>query len=107
MGKLTGGVEPSRKGGAREGAGRKPSEFVAKCKEICSDPKFMKWAQDVLAGKPVEPKATISGAVVKIEASTGDKMYVWEKLAAYGFGKPVQPVGIDQSANKIIVEFKS
>jgi hypothetical protein len=78
-------------GGARKGAGRKPSEFLEKCRELAGSKKFLGWADDVLAGKPVETKATMTG-VVKVPASTGDRVYLWEKLAAYGFGKPMQAV---------------
>lgn len=91
MGKLNGGVEPSRRGGARPGAGRKSSEFLSKCRQISNSPKFMAWARDVLEGKLVESKATNTG-VVQVPASVGDRVYLWEKLAAYGFGKPMQSV---------------
>lgn len=86
------GMKP--KGGKREGSGRKPSEFLAECKRLASSPKFLSWAEGVLSGKPVEPKATLGGTVIKVEATVGDKVYLWEKLAAYGFGKPSQPIEV-------------
>lgn len=49
----------------------------------------MQWALDTLQGKPTEQKATMNG-IVNVPASTGDRVYLWEKLAAYGFGKPLQ-----------------
>ena len=84
---------PPGTGGKREGSGRKPSEFLAKCRELAGSKEFLGWAHDVLVGKPVETKATMTG-VVKVPASTGDRTYLWEKLAAYGFGKPSQPVEV-------------
>jgi hypothetical protein len=82
---------PPGTGGKREGSGRKPSEFLAKCRELAGSKEFLSWAADVLSGEPVETKATMTG-VVKVPASTGDRVYLWEKLAAYGFGKPMQAV---------------
>lgn len=84
-------LPPPGTGGKREGSGRKPSEFLAKCRELAGSKKFLGWADDVLAGKPVEKKATMAG-VVEVPASVGDRVYLWEKLAAYGFGKPMQAV---------------
>lgn len=81
---------PITKGGRREGAGRPPDEFKAKCQRLASSPKFFAWAEKVFNGEGVNPKTTIDGRVVLIEASPGDKIYLWEKLAAYGFGKPVE-----------------
>lgn len=78
-------------GGARKNAGRKPSEFLEKCRKLAGSKEFMRWACDVLVGKPVESKVTMTG-VVRVPASTGDRVYLWEKLAAYGFGKPMQSV---------------
>jgi len=82
---------PFYPGGARKGAGRKPSEFLEKCRSLAGSKEFMSWAEDVLSGEPVETKATMTG-VVHVPASTGDRVYLWEKLAAYGFGKPMQSV---------------
>ncbi len=84
---------PPGTGGKRDGSGRKPSEFLAKCRELAGSKEFLGWAHDVLVGKPVETKATMAGAV-EVPASVGDRVYLWEKLAAYGFGKPSQPVEV-------------
>ena len=84
---------PFYPGGKREGAGRKPLEFLAKCRELAGSKKFLSWAEDVLSGEPVEVKATMTG-VVNVPVSTGDRVYLWEKLAAYGFGKPMQAVEV-------------
>ncbi len=84
---------PPGTGGKRDGSGRKPSEFLAKCRDLAGSKEFLGWAHDVLVGKPVETKATMAGAV-EVPASVGDRVYLWEKLAAYGFGKPSQPVEV-------------
>lgn len=77
-------------GGAREGAGRKPDWFREKCATLASSPKFFEFAEKVFNGDLVEPKITKEGRGIYMEASVSSKIYLWEKLAAYGFGKPTE-----------------
>lgn len=81
-------------GGKREGAGRKPDEFKAKCAELASNAKFLRWAEDVLTGEKVEFAVDKLGAVVPIPADVNQRTYLWEKLAAYGYGKPAQAINL-------------
>lgn len=79
-------------GGARKGAGRKPSEFLAKCRAASQNRKFFAWANRALAGEDTEVKIDGNGKKIKVPPTAGDRVYLWEKLAAYGFGKPMQSV---------------
>jgi len=79
-------------GGVREGSGRKPDWFKEKCADLACSPKFFTFAEKVFNGELVEPKITKEGLGIYMEASVGDKVYLWEKLAAYGFGKPTEIV---------------
>lgn len=79
-------------GGRREGSGRKPSEFVAKCKQITSNPKFFKWAEALLANEATEEKVSMDGSVIMVRATATEKEKIWSALAAYGYGKPIQSV---------------
>jgi hypothetical protein len=95
-------------GGARAGAGRKPSEFLEKCRQIASNPKYFAWAERVLADEPTEDRLIVVNNVPQIEkvrASAGEKDRVWSSLAAYGFGKPVQSVELsgEVSGRMVIV----
>lgn len=76
------------RGGYREGAGAKPDWFKKRCRELACSRAFFKFAERVFEGDPIEPRLTKTG-VIFTEASTHDKVYLWEKLAGYGFGKPV------------------
>lgn len=95
---------PPCPGGARKGSGRKSSQFVAQCQKLAGSPEFLKWAADVLAGKPVETKITMNGPI-QVPATTSDRSSLWEKLAAYGYGRPVQQVAasVDVSSKIILV----
>lgn len=85
------GFKPGNKlGGKRKNAGRKPDEFREKCAELANSPKFFIWAKEVFDGKEVECRLTKTGDLVYFPASTGDRVYLWEKLAAYGFGKATE-----------------
>lgn len=97
---------PPGTGGAKPGAGRKTNEFIAQCAKLASSPKFLQWAADVLDGKPVETKSTMAG-IVNVPASAGDRVYLWEKLAAYGFGKPAQPLNVEGDTKRIVLVFPS
>lgn len=93
-------------GGARKGAGRKPSAFLERCRKIASDPRYFAWAARVLADEPTEDRLIVINNVPRIEkvrASAGEKDKVWSSLAAYGFGKPAQPINVDGSGMKRIV----
>jgi hypothetical protein len=97
-------------GGAREGSGRKPSEFLAKCRQIASSPKYFKWAERVLADEPTEDRLIVVNNVPQIEkvrASAGEKDRVWSSLAAYGFGKPSQPVELSGEVSGRIVVIRA
>ncbi len=86
---------PPGTGGKREGAGRKPSEFLEKCRKIARSPKYFAWAERVLADEPTEDRLIIVNnipQIQKVRASASEKDKVWSSLAAYGFGKPVQSV---------------
>lgn len=86
------------RGGYREGAGAKPDWFKARCRELACSRAFFKFANRVFEGDPIEPRLTKTG-VIFTEASTHDKVYLWEKLAGYGFGKPisVEPMSVEKS----------
>ena len=64
--------------------------FQRKCAELAISPKFFAFAKSVFNRDKVEPRLTKDGEVVYLEASVGDMVYLWEKLASYGFGKPVE-----------------
>ncbi len=81
-------------GGAREGAGRKPSEFLERCRQIASSPKYFAWAERLISDEATEDRLMPDGSIIKMRASAGDKDRVWSSLAAYGFGKPSQPVEV-------------
>lgn len=87
-GRLRSGA-PTAPGGYRKNAGRKTDEFKKKCAELCGSPRFFSWAKKVFDGDDVEPRID-GGRVIMIPASVDSRMHLWEKLAAYGFGKPSQ-----------------
>ena len=91
-------------GGVRANSGRKAESFRKRCAELAGSPKFFSFAQKVFNREAVEPRLTKDGEVIYIEASVGDMVYLWEKLAAYGFGKPdiVQMSQITQEVQKLI-----
>lgn len=91
-------------GGFRERSGRKSEGFRKKCALLANSPKFFIWAQRVFNGEAVDCRLTKSGEKVYLEASTGDRVYLWEKLAAYGFGKPdtIALEAIGQEVQKLI-----
>ena len=78
-------------GGFRDGAGRKPEWFKNKCRQLASSRAFFSFAIKVLHGENVEPKVCKNG-IIYVEASVGDKIFLWEKLAAYAYGKPSNEV---------------
>ncbi len=75
-------------GGPRRGSGRKAESFRTRCAELALSPKFFAFAKKVFDREQVEPRLTKDGDVIYLEASVGDMVYLWEKLSAYGFGKP-------------------
>lgn len=77
-------------GGKRDNSGRKPSEFLEKCRELAGSPKFLTWARAVIDGEPAVDFVLLDGAVRKVPAAPDDRIKLWEKIAAYGFGKPPQ-----------------
>lgn len=91
-------------GGARRNAGRKSDGFRKKCATLADSPQFFAWAKKVFDGEAVDCRLTKDGEKVYLEASTGDRVYLWEKLAAYGFGKPdtMALEAIGQEVQKLI-----
>jgi hypothetical protein len=85
---------PTGRGGRREGSGRKPSEFKAKCKELSGHPEFFKWADRVFRGEDTEVKI-VDGAKWMVPASANEKIYLWEKISAYGEGRPINIVDVN------------
>jgi hypothetical protein len=77
------------RGGPREGSGAKPDWFKNRCRELACHWRFFEFAERVFEGAPVEPRTTSTGGIIFTEASVAHKVYLWEKLANYGFGKPV------------------
>ena len=68
-------------------------------------PKFFSFAKKVFDGEAVEERITKDGETIFIQASVGDRVYLWEKLAAYGFGKPASEMdisGITAPLQKVI-----
>ncbi|RTL20749.1 MAG: hypothetical protein EKK55_17340 [Rhodocyclaceae bacterium] len=85
-------------GGVQPGQGRPPNVFRQMCQEICSSPQFFQFARDVFDDKPVSPKFTAAGEMKMAPASPMEKKALWEILAAYGYGKPIQPVDLEEGA---------
>lgn len=75
------------RGGFREGSGRKRDWFKERCRELACSHHFFTFAERVFQGDPIEPRACKTG-IIYTEASVSDKVYLWDKLAGYGFGKP-------------------
>ena len=90
-------------GGARKGAGRKPSEFLERCRRIASSPKYFAWAERLISDEATEERVMPDGSIIKVRASAGDKDRVWSSLAAYGFGKPAQPINVEGDGMKRIL----
>jgi len=83
-------LKPSNNhGGVRANSGRKAESFRRKCSELAASPKFFEFAKQVFNRDKVEPRLTKDGSVIYLEASVGDMVFLWEKLAQYGFGKPI------------------
>lgn len=83
-------LKPSNNhGGVRPNSGRKAESFRRKCSELAASPKFFEFAKKVFNRDKVEPRLTKDGTIVYLEASVGDMVFLWEKLAQYGFGKPI------------------
>ncbi len=77
-------------GGRRKNAGRKKLEFLEQCRKIASSPKFLSWAKKVIEYEPVVIKTMPDGSTIKTVADARDVTNLWEKMSAYGYGKPVQ-----------------
>lgn len=91
-------------GGPRENSGRKAKAFRKVCSELANSPKFFEFAKKVFNREKLEPRVTKDGEVIYIEPSIGDMVYLWEKLAAYGFGKPTDfdPTSVLEPLQKVI-----
>jgi len=81
------------KGGARPNTGPKPDEFKRKCAEIASSPEWMAYCKQVLSGEAVVEQIGENGNSFR-SATPGERSHLFEKLAAYGFGKPTESVEI-------------
>ena len=86
---------PNGKGGKREGAGRLSGSFTRKCLKIASQPKALKFLNDVITGKGVEPtvvwnRKTKKNEVIMVPASADTRVKVWEKVGNRGAGSPPQ-----------------
>jgi len=88
-------------GGPRPNSGRKSEGFRKKCAELAMSPKFFAFAKKVFDGEAVEERVAKDGGTIFIQASVGDRVYLWEKLAAYGFGKPANEVDFSEIAGPV------
>lgn len=84
-------IQNPGRGGKRKGAGRKPDAFKEECSRLCSSDQFFKWAKRVIDGDCIVPR-TLKDDVIHTEANVTEMVYLWEKLSAYGYGKPMQGI---------------
>jgi hypothetical protein len=87
------------RGGKREGAGRKPDAFKARCDECVDSSDWWEWVKSVFKGEDVEPHTTKEG-VVFTPAGVSSRTYLWEKLAGYAKGKPVSMLELKDEDGK-------
>ena len=93
------------KGGARPNSGPKDTLFKQECARLVSSPKFFRWAERVFDGESVAPHVS-EGEVIYTEATVGERAHLWEKLAAYGFGKPAQFIDLPEgTASRMVLIF--
>lgn len=91
---------PSGTGGKRIGAGRPTKALSDKCLKIASNPKVLKFLEDIVMGKGVDPKVTWNpktekNEIVYVPADADTRAKVWEKLADRGAGKPPQAMTVE------------
>lgn len=91
------------KGGARPGAGRKSPLFKIQCQQLSQSEDFFKFAREVFAGKSVVPQIS-EGEIINRPANATERVYLWEKITAYGQGKPTQLHGLDDEAKTSLSE---
>ena len=91
------------RGGKREGAGRKLDAFKERCRNVVDKPSFWKWAEDVFDGKDVNTKLDKEGCKIKLPADVSERVYLWEKLAAYAYDKPAQAMQVTGKDGEPIV----
>lgn len=87
------------KGGPRENSGRKPDFFKRKCADLVSSPKWFAYCKSVLDGEEVVPQI-YEGAIINRAATPIERMHMFEKLSAYGFGKPSDTVKLEGNSNE-------
>jgi len=87
------GPDPRRaKGGAREGAGRKPDWFKEKMQELATTVTAVKFLQDCIEGEAVDEFITAQGECIPHRAKADTRVRAWEAVADRGFGKPTQAI---------------
>lgn len=94
-GLLKSGAKPAR-GGAREGAGRKPDWLKQKCAGLVDRKKLLEYVANVANGDEVERYFDkVLGRTIEIPCSTKDRLHAVELLLERGYGKPVQGVEVN------------
>lgn len=100
-------------GGARKGAGRPPTWFVDKCKEIIDRRELIEWVADVAAGEITDYSLNMSGKPVPLPARAAVRLEAVRFLTERGYGKPNQAVehSVDETKGfkrfAIVIETKS
>ena len=92
-------------GGYRKNAGRKSDKFKAECARLVSSPKWLAYCKDVLEGEKVVPQLS-EGITYHREATPVERVALFDKLAAYGFGKPITTIpGLGEGHSwKLVIE---
>ena len=85
------GHKPYGTGGTRKGAGRNPDWLKVHCAEIVNKYHLADFLGEVAYSAKYEMR---------------DRLKCIEILLERGFGKPIQPIGVDPGNNRVIVEFK-
>lgn len=81
-------------GGKRNGAGRKPDEFKAIMAQLSSNDETIEYFKKVLdrADDSDEFLVLQTGVQVPIKVDADTWLKFWKEAAAYGQGKPSQPI---------------
>ena len=89
---------PTGKGGARPGAGRKPDWFKKKCQQLATSPKAIRFLQAMINGDPIEEKMQMGPAKdpvkIMVSASPESRVKAWATVCERGFGKAPQDVKV-------------
>lgn len=87
-----------RQGGTNKGGTGRPSKTLKEtCLKIASNPKVLKFLEDVVTGVGVEPKVVWNvekkkNEIMYLPADADTRAKVWEKLADRGAGKAPQAI---------------